>query len=80
MPWVFPRTTDRSRFQRGETCAKAHTRSSVVDRVCACNVTGDYGTGVPVGVGVGVAPVTVLGAVPSPPSHSGSASLRSGTS
>lgn len=37
--------------QCGETRAKAHTRSSVVDRVCACNVTAGYG----VGVGVGVA-------------------------
>src|SRR3954465_15122649 len=37
-------------IQRGETCAKAHTRSSVVDRVCACNVTRDYGAGVSVGV------------------------------
>ncbi len=37
---------------RGETCAKAHTPSMLVDRVCACNVAPDYGPVVDVGVGV----------------------------
>jgi hypothetical protein len=45
--------------QCGETCAKAHTRSSVVDRVCACNVTAGYGVGV--GVGVAVSPGVGVG-------------------